>query len=174
MYQRPPKTTEEVLHNLSPETEPPTPLSVSVESDSSDGSAAANDWKRLGDDQMGELFLRVALREELSRSAAVSGADGWGNDTQIEFTSEGRTGYAWALRWDDTANATEFETVLTEYLDSRAEKRGETWVDTEDGETSHFRSIRAGADIVVVFAGHEEFVDGATAEAQAGNVTVTT
>lgn len=174
VYQNPPLTTEEVLHELPPGTEPVAPLSVSVESSESNDPTAADGWKDFGGDRMGELFVRVALREELNQSTAIRGADGWGNDTRIEFVSNGRTGYAWVLRWDDTANATEFEAVLSRYLDARAERHKNTWVDTKGEAAAHFRPVRVSDDTVVVFAGHGDFVRTADAEARGENVTVTT
>jgi hypothetical protein len=114
IYANPPRTAEQLIHRLDPGSEPPVPLTVAT-----DGGEA---WLAVGEDRLGEAFVRYALEGELSPDRAARAAAGWGNDTLRTFRSpsvEG-TGYAWVLRWDDAANATEFERAAREYFTVRA------------------------------------------------------
>jgi hypothetical protein len=160
-YENPPKTTEALIHGYAPGEEPPVDLSIDAE----DG-----DWYDIGSsERVGELSTRIALDTELNYSTAVAGADGWGNDRLMEFLNDGNVSYAWALRWDDAANATEFGDTFGTYLDERATEDGETWVAT-DGTA--FRLVQTSDRTTVVLFGAEEFVRGASASGGT-NVTVT-
>jgi hypothetical protein len=154
-----PKTTEQVLHNT---RDPIAPLNVSV--NESDG------WNVEDRTRMGELFLRIALRTELNRSAAVAGADGWGDDRKISYTNGESAGYAWVLTWDDEANATEFADTFGTYLDAKATKEGDLWV-ADEGNSS-YRVERVSVRTVVVVLGNHSFVENATTETEDGVVTV--
>jgi hypothetical protein len=163
LYKRPPQTTETLIHRLPPGSEPPMNLSVSVEQ--------AN-WFFLNlssQGRMGELFVRIALSTELNRSAAIRGADGWGSDRQLTFVRNGQHGYAWVLRWDDAANATEFVNVFRTYLSKRAVYKNGVW---RDDDTA-FRVERIGERTIVVFLGPSSFVTTAEASGTGeGNVTI--
>lgn len=163
LYKRPPQTTETLIHRLPTGSEPPVNLSVSVEQ--------ANWFFRNLSSQgrMGELFVRIALSTELNRSGAIRGADGWGNDRQLTFVRNGQHGYAWVLRWDDAANATEFVTLFQTYLSERAVYKNGVW---RDDDTA-FRIKRVSDRTIVVFLGIPSFVTTAEAYGSGGgNVTI--
>ncbi|MFT4921461.1 MAG: hypothetical protein ACI8XM_000658 [Haloarculaceae archaeon] len=151
LYENPPKTSEQVLHNLSTETEPPRNLTVNYE---------RHDWRVPKTDRMGELFVRVALRDQLNRSTATPAAAGWGNDEIAVFRNGEAAAVAWTLRWDDPANATEFSDAFATYQERRS-------------SAFAFRQVRVDANTTVVFGGDPFFVGNATAGADGSAVTVT-
>lgn len=157
VYRRPPRTTEELLHGLAPGSEPVADVSVA--------DAPGDGWtaEPASRNTFGELFLRTVLWTELNRSAAVAGADGWGGDARLGFRSAADApvgGFAWAVRFDDAANATEFEAAFAEWSAGR-----------EPGEAP-VRAVRAAPETVVVFVGGDRFVESATARGTNGTVTV--
>ncbi|QLG26469.1 hypothetical protein HUG10_02455 [Halorarum halophilum] len=157
IYGEPPRTTEELIHGLPAGSEPVADLNVSGIDD--DG------WELVptSRDGFGELFLRVVLGSELNESRAAAGADGWAADKRVAFRSEAEddegTGYAWVLRFDDPANATEFEEVFGEWRDAR---EGDGPVATE----------RLDDRTVAVYLGDESFVTDASASDEDDTVTV--
>ncbi|NHN60621.1 MULTISPECIES: hypothetical protein [Halorussus] len=162
VYERPPRTGEQVLHGYPPGVEPARPLPVSV-------NAAGSAWRRAGTDTLGEPFVRVALRNGLNESRAARGAAGWGNDTLYTFRrATGDASYAWALRWDDPANASEFAAAFAASLDARAPAANGTW--TVDGATMDVRS--PGEEWTVVLAGSDGFVRGTDLTVEEGNLSV--
>ena len=161
VYEDPPHTSEELLHGLAGGTEPLPPLSVDVHS---------ADWKRNGTDRTGELFVRVALDTALEQGRATTAAAGWGTDSRVALVNGDDRAYVWALRWDDTANATEFENALGTYLESRATRDGDVWID--DGAA--FDVTRVDDETVVLVLGDESFVRTAHVRGTNGSITVET
>jgi hypothetical protein len=105
VHRYPPSTSEAILHGLSPATEPPTPLFVTA----ADRHLAPDAvWRSAGTRRLGELAVRLTLRTRLPEERAAAAAAGWGNDAVLTMERGDRTGFAWVVRWDDRANATEF------------------------------------------------------------------
>ncbi len=172
IYENPPRTTEELLHNLPPGSEPVADLTVT--------DAADDGWESRPRQatSYGELFLRGTLATSLNESVAARGADGWGNDRRLVFENDstGESGYAWALRWDDTANATEFERVFGTYLNRTANRTtlsvgGET-VRGWRTENATYRLLRVSDRTTVLLVGSEQFVGNASVTGDGGDVTV--
>lgn len=151
LYENPPTTSEQVLHDLSPAAEPPRNLTVTYETRA---------WRVPRTDRTGELFVRVALRDQLTRAEAAPAAAGWGNDELAVFRNDQAAALAWTLRWDDPANATAFADAFETYRERRA-------------TAFDFRLTRVDANTTVVFAGQPFFVANATARANESTVTVT-
>lgn len=150
-YADPPSTMEGVIHG--PGVEPARPLSVTVD---------APGWIVNRRGPQGEHLLRASLRSELPREDAAAAATGWGNDSLVRFDADGDTGFAWVLRWDDAAEADEFEDALRRFADRR---RG-----TVDGS---FAVVRATPETVALLAGPASFVRATNVTGAGGNVTVT-
>jgi len=161
VYDDPPATTEQVLH-------------PGVEEGPVALDARAVDTETWEDDgaerRMGELFVRVVLSTGLSERRAAAGADGWGEDARIGFVNAtGARGYAWVLRFDDAANATEFEDALDGSLSARNLTRdGGVW----SGDGRAFRPVRVDDRTVVVFAGAPAFVRAADAGTDGKEIVV--
>ncbi len=172
VYADPPRTSEQVIHRLGRDEE--LPADLSVETETGDG------WEldRPSRTRMGELFIRVSLGTELSESRAAAGADGWGNDVRIAFDRDGVRGFAWTLRWDDPANATEFTGAFRDWLVSRDDvDRTTTAIDGDEttiweSDRGVYRIQRVSDETVVVFLGDETFVESATASGTDSEVTV--
>jgi len=149
-----PRTTEQLIHAETPDSEPPQNLSVTAESSES--------WDARAPDRWGELSLRTWLATGLSEERVDAAATGWGNGSLVQFRGEGRSvGLAVVLRWDTRAEADEFAAALAD-LETALEGRNAT----------HVRGVRVGEDTVVAFAGPEPFVANASATGATGNVTV--
>ena len=121
VFEKPPKTSEAVIHGYRPGTEPAKNLTVTVE--------ASDAWREGGHDRLGEAFLRYALENGVDPDRAADAAAGWGTDRlQYLRPADGRdSSYAWVLRWDGRANATEFERTLRAYLDDRGQRQRTGW-----------------------------------------------
>ena len=161
VYADPPRTTEQVLH---PERddEPPRNLSVSV-------NVSASAWETGRRDVRGELYTRILLGPALGSDRAAEAAAGWGMDRELVFYRSTDQGQAWVLRWDDAANATEFEDAFRAFLDRRANATDGRW--SHDGHA--FDVLRVSDETVVVLWGDAGFVDGATVAGDDGSITVT-
>jgi hypothetical protein len=155
VYRPVPRTSEQVLHNLTPGSEPPMDLRVDVET--------GETFDREDTDRMGEMFLRVVLRAELDRERADAAAAGWGTDEWLTFADRGddRWGLAWVTRWDSPGEATEFVDGLRRFVDGRV-------VET----AAVFRVVELGDDTVVLLAGDHAFVEGATVSGGGESVSV--
>ena len=79
----------------------------------------------------------------------------------IARTDDGDAGHAWALRWDDAANASEFVATFQAYRDGDA-----------TGADTAIRLTRVSDETVVVLVGDPRFVDAATANGTNDRVTV--
>lgn len=156
LYEDPPETTEEILHDGSAPGDPYQPLAV---------EANGGEWELAdpGDvDIMGELFVRVVLSRSLSLPEAADAAAGWGMDRVVEYERDDQAAFAWVLRWDDAANATAFREAMDTYVERR-----------DTGPDLEFRTASVGDETVVVFLGPPEFVDAASASGTSDDVRVT-
>jgi len=171
VYDDPPTTTEQILHNDTDRSEVPLSLSLSVE-------PGAN-RTRGESDTYGELFTRIAVGTELNRTLAADAAAGWGTDRLVPVADdEGTRSFVWATRWDSPSEADEFAGAMETYLSSRANRSGEesrsatasppTW---RDGEVT-FRTVRMSDETVVLLAGTESFVRGASVSGANASVSV--
>ncbi len=160
VYENPPRTGEQLIHGLEPSSEPPRNLSVSADTGA---------YRRIGTDRLGEGFLRIALRNGLDRERANRAAAGWGNDSLRTYRAEGATAYAWALRFDDAGNRTEFASALDDSLGARGSP--EDGVRAVDGTAFDLRTV--GDESAVVLVGTEPFVRNTTVTGTDRNVSVT-
>lgn len=152
VYENPPRTTEELVHALEPGSEPVANLSVTV----------VTDRQNRTEGRLGELFVRTTLATSVNETTAARAADGWGNDQRVAIGTGDETEYAWVLRWDDAANATEFERGIDAYLDSKG------------GLNASVRVDRVAPETTVLFVGSESFVADASVDGTNGTVTIRT
>ncbi len=144
---RPPRTSEQLIHGLAPGAESPRNLSVSVD-------RAGTDWRVAGRDRLGEAFLRTALGE-LPPDRARTAAAGWGEDvlTVLRAPNETDAAYVLVTRWDDAANATEFAAAYRDAAASRDDA-------SNDDRVTAVR--RVSETTVAVLVGPERFVSATT------------
>lgn len=112
VYRDPPVTTEQVIHNYTPQEELPKELGVTVDETNTS-------WDLWKDSTKGELFTRVALANVLPEADAARAAAGWGNDRLLEFRNGERRGYVWVLRWDSANDTDQFVRSFGQYLAAR-------------------------------------------------------
>jgi hypothetical protein len=175
VYDDPPTTTEQILHNDTDRSEVPADLRLAVE--------PGQNRTRGPSDTYGELFTRIAVGTELNRTRAADAAAGWGTDRLVPVTDdEGTRSYVWATRWDSPSEADEFAGAMERYLSSRADRSAPanesakpsvtassaTW---RDGETT-FRTVRASDETVVLLGGTESFVRSASVSGTNASVSV--
>lgn len=151
----PPASTAQLLH---PGYDGWAPLSVNA--------TESGGWRVTDADRTwGELGTRVVLRDELNETRSAAAAGGWANDVHVAFAA-GRgnaTGHVWVHRWDDPAEADEFERATGRFLDRR---RTET-------DRYRFRFERLAPETTAVVAGRGGFVGNVTVAARSNeSVTV--
>jgi hypothetical protein len=180
VHGNPPNTSEQVLHGLAPAEEPPREFLVST----ADRHLASDaTWQYAGSDRLGEITLLLTLRTRLPSERAAAAASGWGNDRLVTFEGDDGRGFAWVIRWDDAANATEFAETFREYEGKPVKTFGSTpgygqspnaeftqvaWHDTDASMTV----TRLSPEVTVVAIGPESFVEQASASGGNESVTV--
>jgi hypothetical protein len=139
-YEERPETTEQVMHNLTADEEPPLPVDLDVQSEAY--------FDRDGD-RMGELYVWATLRGELSANRSRTAAAGWGGDElrMVADTTGEVESFAWALRWDTERDADEFAAAV------------DAWATARD-RTVSTELVRANATTTVLLVGESAFVDG--------------
>jgi hypothetical protein len=151
VYENPPRTAEQVLHGYGPDDERAKTLTATLNGSDSEFSKMRGTTK-------GELFVRLALSTELDWERAASASSGWGMDRLLSISSDdGLDTYAWVLRWDNPAEAAEFEDAFAEY-DARND--------------ASFRVESVTDETLVVYAGEQSFVENASAAGNSSNVTI--
>ncbi|WP_197428670.1 hypothetical protein, partial [Halapricum sp. CBA1109] len=165
VYADPPTTSEQVLHNRSAGSEPPAPLTVSVETNGTYTVGAT--------DRKGEAYTRHALANGVDFETASAAAAGWGNDTAITLrpTDDGNASYLWVHRFDDADNASEFADAARSYLDGYGNTTDEGTV-TLGGRPATLRTLDDRTTALVI--GPESLQDGLSLAADGETVTVET
>jgi hypothetical protein len=114
-------------------------------------------WDVAERDSRGELFVRIMLRTQLEAQRAADAATGWGNDRVLLYErGYEENAFVWTLRWDDAANATEFEEAFEDYLNDRGLYDDGSW--GVDGNEFRLESIDDRT--IAVVAGPTDFVAG--------------
>ena len=159
VYRSPPTTSEQVIHNHTPDEEPPVALETAV--------TPAEGWQEAGTDRLGEAFVRTTLAVGVPQARADRAAAGWGNDRLSVYRAPGQesAGYVWSFAWDDAGEAAEFERALRDYLDARGERRDGGW-ELDGGLTA--RVLDPSERSTVLLLGTEPFVAGTDASVTAG------
>ena len=159
VYEAPPTTSEQVIHNRTPDEEPAVALEAFVE--------PAQGWQEAGTDRLGEAFVRTTLAVGVPQPRADRAAAGWGNDRLYVHRAPGQrnASYAWTFAWDDADEGAEFERALRAYLDARGERREGRWV-LDAGLTA--RVLTPSERSTVLLLGNESFVAGTDASLTVG------
>jgi hypothetical protein len=159
VYESPPTTSEQVIHNLTADEEPPVALDAAVE--------PAGGWREVGTDRLGEAFVRTTLAVGVTQERADRAAAGWGNDRLYVYRTPGQrtASYAWTFAWDDAGEAAEFERALRAYLDARGERRAGQWA-IDDGLSA--RVLAPSERSTVLLLGNDSFVAGTDATVTVG------
>ncbi len=166
VYENPPRTSEQLLHGLAPDDEPPTDLTVD--------STTGDEWVASGTDRMGEAFVRYALASDVGTERATGAARGWGNDSLHVFrpVDGENASYVWVLDWDNEANATEFEQTLRSALDARGNATDGIWSLSDSYAAATIAEVDDGTTAVVF--GPESFVTTTDVTETGSSVTIET
>jgi len=164
VYERPPTTSQQVIHGLDPDVAPD-PLAVTVR--------AGDGWREVGTDRLGEAFLRYALESHLDPERAAAVAAGWGSDSLRIVNERGAAGarYAWVHRWDDPDAADAFTGAMRAYLGARGDPTDRGWALPDTDLEATVTAV--SPETTVVFFGDGAFLDAANATGTDGAVTVT-
>ena len=104
----PPASTEQVLH---PEKYAGHEAPIDVEVPKTLATSLGSGWAEIGQDTLGELILRIWLRESgVTTADARAAAAGWGGDrlALLRGGAGGRMGVGLVTEWDSVADAEEF------------------------------------------------------------------
>ncbi len=165
VYERPPTTSQQVIHGLTPDEAPPDSLAVTVR--------AGDGWREAGTDRLGEAFLRYALESHIDPERAAAVAAGWGNDSLRIVSERGTTEprYAWVHRWDDPDAASAFTDAMRSYLDARGDRTDRGWTVPDTDLEATVTAV--SPETTVVLYGGESFLDAADTTGTDDDVTVT-
>ncbi len=132
-YQDLPLSTEQILHPDRYPEDKPRGLELPGLS-----SALGDGWREIDLNSLGEWYVRLTLKEQLSEEQAVKAAEGWGGDTYRAYHNDqsGQSALVLISSWDRMADAEEFFLALRAYGDGR--------LGTHEGDTKHFRWLAPG------------------------------
>jgi hypothetical protein len=121
----PPRSTEQILHPEKWHTRRDDPVVLRFP----DLAAELRGYRKAAEGEMGELGLRILLRQALrSREQADAAAAGWGGDRFAVYEKDGGRLVVWIAEWDAEADAGEFRDALKALPGWRAEPAGPTRV----------------------------------------------
>jgi hypothetical protein len=158
LYERPPNSTEQVIH---PERYPgEEPVNVTVPDRSSD------EWDRFDHepvaDTVGEasifamLYINDAVEPKEWYRYQSDASEGWGGDAVVPYRNgSGGYGYVWAIEWDSERDARQFETAYTSILEDKGATRPSEdvyRVPESDSFGDAFRVTRSGTRVRIVNA----------------------
>lgn len=146
-YERPPLSTEQILHPEKYTGELDLPMAVDLgELDPGDG------WEEVGRNVVGEMQLAILLARHDGRRAAA----GWDGDRYAVFQGpEDRLGLVWFTTWDSENDAREFAESYVRFQTSKLGREA-TVLDEipdrlrRDHEGASYFVARRGSDVVVV------------------------
>jgi hypothetical protein len=166
LYERPPTTSEQVLHGLDPGTEPPTELYVRT-------IAEGTTWRGSATDTLGEAYARVVLENGVSVPESVDAAAGWGNDRLVTYRERptANASFVWVTRWDTAADATEFRDAMNATFDAGGDRTGDRW--RLDGDV-RATTVRPDDTTVVVAVGEDGLLDALDVSLDRDTVVLTT
>lgn len=153
VYERPPRSSEEILHPEKYLAGGEAPRAVSF---SADPPALAG-LARIDEDSLGEIGIWSLLEEPLGEDGARLAAAGWGGDRFRLYAVPDRpddVGFAWRTAWDTAADRAEFAENLAALLTKRYGKAqrkagARVWV-TRDGRWTLEETGKDEAELTLV------------------------
>jgi len=165
LYERPPASTEQVIHPDSYPDEEPVNVSVPDRSNA--------EWSRFDHDPVADTAGEASIYAMLYTNDAVDPEQwyryrsdpsaGWGGDSIVPYKNgSGGYGYVWATEWDTEQNAREFEKAYRSILADRASERPDEnayRLPESDKFGDAFRVTRSGTRVRIVNAPTVEDLD---------------
>lgn len=99
----PPRSTEQILHPEKWHGRRDDPVAIRLP----DLGAELPGWRKVAEGEMGELSLRILLREGRDPEKANAAAAGWGGDRFAVYTKGRERIVAWVTEWDSEEDARE-------------------------------------------------------------------
>src|SRR5437667_432318 len=119
----PPESTEQVLHPARYFGVRDRPFEIALHGTEEMEAAG---WRRVLEDTLGELSIRILARRARTEDAAAAVADGWGGDRLRALARGDELVLVWATAWDGPGDAIEFLDAMRETMpDARVERRGQ-------------------------------------------------
>ncbi|GAB4441158.1 MAG: hypothetical protein Kow00120_09550 [Anaerolineae bacterium] len=117
IYERPPLSTEHILHPEQYFNADEPDLVQLVPADATLGAS----WRLVHNFTLGEFYLREYLAQRVPDSDATRAAEGWGGDSLAVYFNDATEGIVWVLRadWDSASHGQEFEAVYTAFASTR-------------------------------------------------------
>jgi hypothetical protein len=160
LYERPPNSTEQMIH---PDKYPDEkPVNVTVPDRSSE------EWRRFDHDPVADTLGEASIFAMLVSNDAVTaeGAEryrydaeasaGWGGDSLVPYRDgDGNYGYVWKTVWDTERDAEQFHAAYLDVLSNNnaTERDGNVYVIPEESEFGDaFRVVRDGDTVLIVNA----------------------
>ncbi len=111
VHRDPPESTEQVLHpaRYFATRDRPVPIALGGTE-----TVEAAGWRRVLEDTLGELSIRVLAGRSLPADRAARVADGWGGDRLRAFARGDDLTIVWMTAWDSPADAAEFADAMRE------------------------------------------------------------
>jgi hypothetical protein len=146
----PPRSTEQILHPEKWHTRRDDPVVLRFP----DLAAELPGYRKAAEGEMGELSLRIFLRQELKdQEAALAAAAGWGGDRFAVYEQKaGARLVVWITEWDGEADAGEFRAALRSLGGWRVEAAGPSRVLALRGALPEERWTGARARLAAVTA----------------------
>jgi hypothetical protein len=115
-FRHPPTSTHQILHPDKFLRDRHEPQSIEVP------AIHASQWRRMGDNVLGEFGVRSLLQQGLSAWQAQVVAQGWDGDRYHAFErgDGGPTGFVWVTAWADEQAAIDFADAYTKLTRDRA------------------------------------------------------
>jgi hypothetical protein len=121
----PPRSTEQILHPEKWHTQRDDPIGLKLP----DLAAELPGYRKDAEGEMGELSVRIFLREGLKDAKRASAAAaGWGGDRFAVYQGAGGRKVVWITEWDTETDAGEFRSALEAMPGWKVESAGPTRV----------------------------------------------
>lgn len=114
LFSRPPLSTEQILHPEKYYVKQEEPVQMTPWSLIRQFGA-----KKIIDETLGELVIRILLRQTLAKDTAARAATGWSGDSLFAFQEGPEMILAWVTAWDSREDALEFYSSYRAALEKR-------------------------------------------------------
>ena len=147
-YQKPPASTEQVLHPEKYRDQPDPPTAIDL--GRLDGVPCG--WQRVARNVVGEMQTAILLRDHHGTEAAA----GWDGDQFVAFEGPGeRLGLVWLTTWDSPDDARQFARAYARFQTSKLGPKSNEPDDPPDllrrvDHGATFAVERRGADVAIV------------------------
>lgn len=117
VYDRPPLSTEQILHpDQYFNADEPQLVEVALPD-----AVLSPHWRQTHHATLGEFYLREYLSQRIPDDDAVRAAEGWGGDRFAVYTNDNTGGVMllYRLRWDSASHGSEFTEAFTAFAEAR-------------------------------------------------------